>query len=99
MSYLVSAKPLSLFGVELSGLGASPSGLGDMTPPLAWAEGLLTQGHPLLLSLLLLHLLPPEEAGETTVGRKNRRNRKPWSKRGGQKEEERSGKGKRKPDN
>ena len=48
MSYLVSAKPLSPFGVEHGGVGALPSGWVNMTPPLAWVEGLLTQGHPLL---------------------------------------------------
>lgn len=46
MSYLVSAKLLSAFGVEHGGVGALPSGWVNMTPPLAWAEGLLTQGHP-----------------------------------------------------
>lgn len=46
MSYLVSAKPLSPFGVERGGVGALPGGWVNMTPPPAWAEGLLTQGHP-----------------------------------------------------
>lgn len=58
MSYLVSAKPLPLFGVESDRVGTSPSGWGDVTPPLAWAEGLLTQGRPLPLICFLLQPLP-----------------------------------------
>jgi hypothetical protein len=91
MSYLVSAKPLSPFRVELTRVGASSSGWGDMTPPLAWAEGLLTQGHPVPspLSLLLLHLLPQEGPERLPEGKESRRNRKTWSKRDGQKGEKR----------
>lgn len=56
MSYLVSAKPLSPFGVEPGGVGALPGGWVTVTPPLAWAEGLLTQGHPPFSSSSSAHL-------------------------------------------
>lgn len=50
-----------------------PGGWVNMTPPLAWAEGLLTQGH----SPLLLGPLPPEGPwGRREEGSRSRRNRK-----------------------
>lgn len=92
MSYLVSAKPLSPFGVEHGAVGALPSGWVNMTPPLAWAEGLLTQGHPL-----------PTPSSTTTPsrglrGKQKQENRKQRSKSSGRKRRKGRLEGRRRPD-
>lgn len=85
MSYLVSAKPLSLFGVEHGGVGALPSGRVSMTPPLAWAEGLLTQATHSPPPPPLTRLWRVQEKRE--AGEEEQRN--------GEKEEEGGGEGRR----
>lgn len=54
----------------------------------AWAEGLQTQGHPLLPSLFLLQSLPPCRCLITSERRKGTENGKHRGKRGRQKTED-----------
>lgn len=60
-----------------------------MTHSRAWAEGLLTQDHPLLPTFFLLQLLLPWRRPITSDRRKGMKNRKHRSKTGRQKTEDR----------